>query len=412
MRAASVSAAARIERDHRVEVVERLQVPLEDVRAALALAQLVLRPARDDLALEVEEVRDQLEQRERARDAVDERDGVDAERRLQRRVLEELVQRDLRDGVALQLDLDAHARPVGVVGEVGDLGEHLVVDEVGDLLDHAGVAALLHAVRQLGDDDRALAAAQLLDVGARAHDDAAAARAVRVADAGAADDDRAGREVGALDVLHQVLDVRVGLVDQLHDRVHDLAEVVRRDVRRHADRDAARAVDEQVREARRQDERLALRLVVVRPEVDRVGVELAQHLLGELREARLGVAHGGSRVVVDRAEVALAVDERVAQRERLGEAHERVVDRRVAVRVMVAHHVADDVGRLHVRPAGPVAVRPHRVEDAAVHRLQAVAHIGKRARDDDVHRVAEEARAHLLLELARFDAARAECAGL
>src|SRR3712207_7432237 len=38
-----------------------------------------------------------------------ERDGVVAERRLERRVLEELVQRDLRDGVAPQLDLDAHA---------------------------------------------------------------------------------------------------------------------------------------------------------------------------------------------------------------------------------------------------------------------------------------------------------------
>jgi len=42
-------------------------------------------------------------------------------------------------------------------------------------------------------------------------------------------------------------------------------------------------------------------------------VELAQHLLGELRESRLGVPHGGRRVVVDRAEVALPVDERVAQ---------------------------------------------------------------------------------------------------
>ena len=87
--------------------------------------------------------------------------------------------------------------PVGVVGEVGDLGEHLLVDEVGDLLDHAAVAALLHAVRQLGDDDRALAAAQLLDVRACAHHDPAAAGAVGVADPGAADDDRAGREVGA-----------------------------------------------------------------------------------------------------------------------------------------------------------------------------------------------------------------------
>ena len=169
--------------DHGVEVVERDQVAPEDVRALLVLAQLELRAAGHDLALEVEVVPHDLEQRHHARHAVGERDGVVAERRLQRRVLEELVERDLRDRVALELDLDPHPGAVGVVGEIGDLGDHLLVDEVGDLLDHAAVAALLDAVRQLGDDDRALAAAELLDVGAGAHDDAAAARAVGVADA-------------------------------------------------------------------------------------------------------------------------------------------------------------------------------------------------------------------------------------
>ncbi len=44
--------------------------------------------------------------------------------------------------------------------------------------------------------------------------------------------------------------------------------------------------------------------------------------------------------------------------------------------------------------------------------LEPVAHVRQRARDDDVHRVAEEARAHLLLELARLDAAGAQCACL
>ena len=42
--------------DHRVEVVERDQQPLEDVRAGLGLAQLVLGAAGDDLALVVDVV--------------------------------------------------------------------------------------------------------------------------------------------------------------------------------------------------------------------------------------------------------------------------------------------------------------------------------------------------------------------
>src|SRR6185436_10440741 len=97
-------------------------VALEDVRARLGLAQLVLRAAGDDLALELEVVADELKKRERAWDAVDQRDGVVAEGRLQRRVLEELVERDLRHRIALELDLDAHAGAVGVVGEIRDFG--------------------------------------------------------------------------------------------------------------------------------------------------------------------------------------------------------------------------------------------------------------------------------------------------
>src|SRR5205823_1750730 len=128
------------EGDDLVEDVEGLEVALEDVDAGLELAQLVLRAAGDDLALEVEVMADELEQRERARDAVDERDGVVAERRLQGRVLEELVERHLRNRVALELDLDAHPAAVRVVGEIGDLGQDLLLHEVGDLANDAGVA--------------------------------------------------------------------------------------------------------------------------------------------------------------------------------------------------------------------------------------------------------------------------------
>ena len=63
------------------------------------------------------------------------------------------------------------------------------------------------------------------------------------------------------------------------------------------------------------------------------------------REARLGVAHGGRRVAVDGAEVALAVDERVAHGEGLREAHHRLVDGGVAVRVVLTEDLTDDAWR-------------------------------------------------------------------
>ena len=191
---------------------------------------------------------EQVAERQRAGHAVDQRDRVVAECRLQRRVLPELVEHDLRDRVALELDLDAHPGLVGVVVDRGDLGHDLVLDEVGDLLDHARVAALLDPVRKLGDDDRGLAAAQLLDVRAGAHDDAAPAGAIRLLDPLAAEHDAAGREVRPLDVAGEPVDVDRRLVDHRHQRVDHLAEVVRRNVRRHADGDAGGAVDEQVGE--------------------------------------------------------------------------------------------------------------------------------------------------------------------
>ena len=82
--------------------------------------------------------------------------------------------------------------------------------------------------------------------------------------------------------------------------------------------------------------------VVVRAEVDRFLVDVGEHLVRDLGQADLGVAHRRGVVAVDRAEVALAVDQHVAQREVLRHAHDRVVDRLVAVRVVLADHVADD----------------------------------------------------------------------
>ena len=115
------------------------------------------------------------------------------------------------------------------------------------------------------------------------------------------------------------------------------------------------------------------------------------------------VPHRGRWVIAGRAEVALALDERIAQRPRLGEPDEGVVDRAVAVRVVTAHDVADDAGALVEAAVGPVAAVVHRVEHAPVHRLEPVAHVGQRARHDDAHRVVEVRPLHLQLQVDRLD---------
>ena len=244
------------ERDDLVERVERLEVPAVDVDVRLGLAQLERGAADDDLELVRDPVAHERVDAQRARDVVDEREHVRAERVLQLRVLVEVVQHDLRDGVALEHDHQALAGAAGrLVADVRDAGDLVLADQVRDLLrQRVGV----HLVRQLGDD-QADAVLDLLDLDDRAHRDGAAPGAVRLLDALVAQDRRAGREVRALDAQQerreQLLARRLGVVQVPLDALGDLAQVVRRDVGRHADRDAGRAVDQQVREPRRQDRR-------------------------------------------------------------------------------------------------------------------------------------------------------------
>ncbi len=53
-----------------------------------------------------------------------------------------------------------------------------------------------------------------------------------------------------------------------------------------------------------------------------------------MRQARFGVSHRGRIIAVDIAEIALAIDERIAQREVLRETHQRIINGlEIAVRV-------------------------------------------------------------------------------
>src|SRR3546814_7016391 len=111
----------------------------------------------------------------------------------------------------------------------------------------------------------------------------------------------------------------------------------------------------------------------------------------------------GRGTEVGRTEVAVAVDQGVAQREVLRHADEGVVDAAVAWGVVLAHPLAGDAGALHVRPVGAGPELVHPVEDPAVHRLQAITGIGQGPGGDDRHRVVEEGALHLLLDLDRLD---------
>ena len=285
-----------------------------------------------------------------------------------------------------------------LVAHVGDQRQLLLVDQLGDALDQA---RLLHLVGNFRDDDEICAAAGVFRAPARAHAERAAPGCVGLGDLVARiDDQAAGREIRSGHELEQCLRACVRVVDEKQRGIAQLRDIVRRNGCRHAHRDALRAVGEQVRERRRQHHRLFRLAVVVRPEVDRVVVDAIEQKPRNLGHARFRITVGGRVIAVDVAEIALPVDQRVARREILRQPHQRVVDRLIAVRMEITHHVTDDLGRLLERGAGLQPQQTHAVEDAAVHRLHTVARVGQRAVHDGGERIGEIA---LLERLAQGD---------
>ncbi len=236
-------------------------------------------------------------------------------------------------------------------------------------------------------------------MGAGAHHDPAAPGAIGLADTAHAVDESGGREIRPRHDLHQLLDPDQRVVDERQTGIDDLAQIVRRDIGRHADRDAGRTVDQQIRKARRQHRRLMLGIVVVGREIDGILVQIVQQCIGDAHHAHLGVTHGRRRVAVHRTEVALPVHQQVAQRKGLRHAHHGVVDRRVAVRVILTHDVADHARGFAIGAVPDVALLMHGEEHAPVHRLEPVAHVRKRPAHDHAHGVIEIGPTHLVLEI-------------
>ena len=396
VRAASTVGAEPDELDDRVEMVEGDRQAFQDVGPGLGLLQIEPRPPPDDVLAVADEIFHDVDQAEGAGLLVDDRQHDDAERGLQGGVLVEVVEDDLGQLAPLDLDDDPDALPVGFVANVGDPLDLLGVDQVGDALDELG---LVDGVGDLGDDDPLpLALVAPLDHGFRPELDGPPAGPVGVADPLLVEDVAARGKVRPGDELHDLFEGRVGMVQQVDEAVADLAEVVGRDVGGHADGDARAPVDQEVGEFRRQELGHGQAFVVVRDEVDRVLLDVGHHLAGQPGHPDFGVAHGRRRVAVDRAEVALPVDQEGPQAEILGHPDDGVVRRLVAVGMVLADDVADDAGRFFVRL---VVGRPRFVQGvqaAPVDGLEAVLDVGDGPADDDAHGVVKVGALHLLFE--------------
>ena len=177
----------------------------------------------------------------------------------------------------------------------------------------------------------------------------------------------AGREVG--------VDLEILAAQDMYGGVNQLVEVVGQDEGGHTHADTLHALGKQQREFDGQRDGLTVTAVV--GDLPLCGFMVEDHLFRKRGEARLDVT-GSCRVVAGEnvTPVTLRVDEQVL----LSHLHESCADGLVAVRV-VLHGVTHDISHL-VEAA--VLQLVHRVQDTALHGLEAVIHVRESTVEDDV----------------------------
>ena len=348
--------------DEIIKVGQRNEVTLEFLGAPLGLTKKESCAAENNFTAVLDEAGDRLLKRKELRTSAVDGEHRDREGGLERRMLVEVVDDNLGDGVALKFN-DHTGVLIGLVADGADVGDDLLVHQAGDPLHQGGP---VDVVRDLGDDDLLASSLDLFHTGTTANLHGAAPCLKVLADTTDAAKLATGREVGSLDVLHQLVERDVGIVDLCADGVDGLSKIVRRDVGRHADRDACASVDQKIRNRCGENSRLLAGVVVVGDEIDRVVVHILHEDCSERTKARLGVTHRGRRITLHRAEVALSFDEGFAHGPLLSHVNECRVDGLVTVRVVVTHRLTDDLGALEVLAGRHNAEFAHRKQNASL----------------------------------------------
>ena len=135
--------------DELIQIRERDEITFERFGAVFGFAQLVARPAQDDLAAMFDVSRVRFLERKQFRPAVVDREHRSREGTLHLSVLVEIVDDDLGIAVALQFNDDARVL-IRLVANRADIPDHLLVHELRDPFDEGGA---VHVVGNFRDHD-------------------------------------------------------------------------------------------------------------------------------------------------------------------------------------------------------------------------------------------------------------------
>ena len=266
--------------DDGVELCERFLEPFQDVGPLQSLPEIESRAPADDGGAVVDKDLEHLDQGKHARTPVHDRQHDHAERILKLRMLVEIVQDDFRLLAAFQFDDDSHPVAVRLVANVGNPIDLLVLNKARNALNGAGFVYLVGNFR---NHNLLLVFCRPFDGRFGAHRERASARSVGFLDPLATVDMRSGGKVRAGDNFKNLIQRRVGPLNQQHRGIDQLGKVVRGDIGGHPDRNPGAAVGQQAGNHGRQHGRLFGRLVEVGDEIHRLFCNVGQESLGEPR---------------------------------------------------------------------------------------------------------------------------------
>ena len=266
---------------------------------------------------------------------------------------------------------------------------------MGDLFDHRGFVDL---IRDLVNDNRETVFADFFNGRFRSSHNGTAPFGVCFTRPRVAKNYPTSRKVWGRDVFHQLDRIEVRLFDQRLCRINYFAKIMRGNVCRHTDSNTTSAIDQHVRIARRQNRRFLIFTIIVILEINSVFFDVSQQRIRRLGHPHLGIAHGCGFITVHGSKVTLPVEQWQRHRKILCHTYQGVINRAVAMRVVFTHRVTNGTRGFSVRFVERVAGFVHRVQNAAVHRLKAIAQIGNRAGNNHAHRVVEVRGFHLVYD--------------
>ena len=377
-----------------VDVLRCDSQTFNDVEASCSLLQIELRCTRNHIEAVVNVDLQKILERKELREVIDECQVINAKRRLELRVLEQVIQDNFTNCITAEFNHNADVT-ARFIADVRNAIDTLVADEVCNLLAEFG---LVHHVRNFGDDDARFALCIRFNFGTGAHTHTAMTREVSFANARTATDNSACREVRALHIFHEVFASQVWIFSQSMDSGTDFAQVVRSHIRRHTYCNTRCSVHNHVRERRREHQRFFERFIVVRAHVDRLFFEIFEHKGAKVVHLRFGITHGSRAVTINRTEVSLTKHQRIAQREILRHTGKSIVNSNVTMRVVLTDNITHDTGGLDGSLVRNHAQLVHTIHHTTVHGLKAIARIRQCTSDNNAHRVAKIAVLHVLFD--------------